>query len=427
MSSWKRLGVSFVFAVAATTLVAAQSSEGVDVLLGKARSLEARGRLDLAAQNWNQVLLVNPNQNEALAGLARYAKQSGNADGVRTYLDRLRKLNPRDPAIAAIERMRVLTPQDRAKLDEAGRLAGQQRPDEAMKIYREVFGTDGPWGKWAESYYQTLASSSGGRPEAIASLRELTSREPGNEVYRLWLARILSYDPKTRVESLRLMESIRDSGTSEQARVVWRQALVWEKENPAVLSSLEAYLKRYPDAELADAAARLRETRERAAQDADKQRGFLALREKDTSTAERQFEDVLPRSPKDLTALVGLGFVRLEQKRFSDAMALFDKARAMAPSRGDIREGYENAQFWSAMERGQVMQLRDADAAIAAYEEALALRPQDDQPVLAIAQILLRREKLADAAARFEQVLKHSPSNPDAIAGLGFVRLKEKR
>ena len=426
MWSMRRTLVPLVFAVVATVLVAAQGGEGVDILLGKARSLEARGRMDLAAQNWNQVLLVNPNQTEALAGLARYSKQNGDASGVKTYLDRLRKVNPRDPAIAAVERMHVLTAQDRARLDEAVRLATQKRPDEAMKIYREVFGSNPPSGKYAESFYQTQATTATGRPEAIAQLRAMTASDPANEVYRFWLARILSYEPKTRIESLKLLESIRDSGTAEQARPVWRQALVWEKENPAVQSSVEAYLKRYPDPELGQAAGKLQEHREREQQDADRQRGFVALRQKDMSTAEREFADVLRRSPKDVNAMAGLGFVRLDQKRFADALEIFDKARALAPKRADISEGYENAQYWSTIQRAQALETRDADAAIAAYGAALGLRPQEQQPVLAIAQIMLRRENLPEAASRFEQVLARSPSNADALAGLGFVRLKQK-
>src|SRR5258707_3706167 len=136
---------------------------GVDILLSKARSLESRGRMDLAAQNWKQVLLVNPNQTEALAGLARFAKQNGEADDERSYLDRLRKINPKDPEITAIEKLHILTPQERDRLDEAGRLAMAHKPDEAMKIYNEVFGGEPPQGQWAEPYYETEAASKGGR------------------------------------------------------------------------------------------------------------------------------------------------------------------------------------------------------------------------------------------------------------------------
>ena len=79
------------------------------------------------------------------------------------------------------------------------------------------------------------------------------------------------------------------------------------------------------------------------------------------------------------------------------------------------------------MERGASLQLRDAEAAIAAYQNALAIRPQEEQPSLAIAQVMLRRKNLAEAGARFEHLLKRSPNNLDATIGLGFVRLNEKR
>src|SRR5215471_21566531 len=83
-------------------------TQGVDILLSKARSLEARGRMDLAVQNWHQALLADPNQTEALAGLARNAKETGNTAEERGYLDRLRKINPSDPSIPTIEKMKVV-------------------------------------------------------------------------------------------------------------------------------------------------------------------------------------------------------------------------------------------------------------------------------------------------------------------------------
>ncbi len=187
-----------------STSMSAQTRDGVGILLSKARSLEARGRMDLAAQSWNQVLLVNPNQTEALGGLARYAKETGDSEGERKFLAHLRKINPKDPAIAAVEKMHVLTPQERARLDEAGRLAAEHKPDQAMAIYRDVFGDEPPPGRLAEAFYETEAASSGGRPKAMAQLRALCSRDPGNEIYRLWLARLLTYDANTRQEGFRL-------------------------------------------------------------------------------------------------------------------------------------------------------------------------------------------------------------------------------
>ena len=57
MSSLRRTLVAFVLGLVATVPVAAQTGEGVDILLGKARSLEARGRMDLAAQNGIRVIM----------------------------------------------------------------------------------------------------------------------------------------------------------------------------------------------------------------------------------------------------------------------------------------------------------------------------------------------------------------------------------
>src|SRR5260221_8604877 len=135
-----RLSVFILLGLTIASSISAQTKDGIEILLSKARSLEARGRMDLAVQSWNQVLLVNPNQTEALGGLARYAKESGDSEGERRLLARLRKINPKDPAIAAVEKMHMLTPHERVRLYVASRLAAEHKPDQAMAIYRDVFG-----------------------------------------------------------------------------------------------------------------------------------------------------------------------------------------------------------------------------------------------------------------------------------------------
>jgi cellulose synthase operon protein C len=424
------LSAVILFALFLVATLVAQTTRpaenGVSILLAKARSLEARGRTDLAAENWRQVLLVNPSQSEALAGLARVAKENGNTEEEHTYLDRLRKINPKDPEIAAAENIEVITPDERKRLEEAGRLAMQHKPDEAMKIYHEILGDEPPPGKWAESFYEAEATTASGRSKAIAQLRQICARNPNNEISRLWLAVVLTYDPKARMEGFRLLESVQDPGAAEQARGPWRQALLWERENPAALASMEAYLSRYPDPQLQGYLASLRQKQEQAEEEANKGRGFHALQDNDLATAESKFQDALRRSPNDPNAVAGLGFVRLHQKRFADALALFERARALAPQKADIRDGYENAKFWLAMEQGSTARRQNnPDAGIAAYQEALAIRPMDAQAVLGIAQAEVEKKNYPAAEAKFQQVLAQSPNNPDALAGLGFISLNQ--
>ncbi len=422
-----RLSLPLLLAFTMPVSAPSQSQGGAEILLAKARSLEARGLIDLAADNWRKVLMVNPNQTEALAGLARTAKEDGQTGKESYYLDRLRKIDPQDPDIEEIEKLRVFTPEERGRLDKAGRLAMQHNPDAAMKIYREVLGNEQPpLGKWAEPFYETEAASTGGREAAISQLRGLCTQHPGQEAYRLWLASLLTYDPKTRMEGFQLFESIKDSGYSEQARAAWRQALVWEEKNPQALASMEAYLQRYPDPELQAAVSGLRAKQQQIAADQDREQGFKALKSEHLEAATAEFDAVLHQSPNDANALVGLGYVRLDQKRFDEAFSLFDRARKIVPQRQDVREGYDSARFWMAIQRGTDAQQQNQPAAAAlGFQDALALRPFDSGALLGLANALVQERRFEEAEANFRQVLTRDSNNADALAGLGFVRLNE--
>ncbi len=118
--------MGLLVALPATVQMYAQASPGAEsatqALLDRARADEVRGRMDLAAQEWQQVLLADPKNTTALAGLARSAKLSGNATLAGTYLDRLRAINPNDPNIARVEGMGSQQNQA-AQLAQAGKLA----------------------------------------------------------------------------------------------------------------------------------------------------------------------------------------------------------------------------------------------------------------------------------------------------------------
>jgi tetratricopeptide (TPR) repeat protein len=72
------------------------------MMIEKGHVLEARGRPDLAVQVWQQVLLSDPKNTEALAGLARDQKLTGSEKAIDAP-DRLRKASPSDSNIARIQ------------------------------------------------------------------------------------------------------------------------------------------------------------------------------------------------------------------------------------------------------------------------------------------------------------------------------------
>ena len=115
------------------------------VLVANARALDARGRPDMAIQLWHQILLSDPNNAEALAGLARDYKLSGNIRESDQTLEKLRTINPNDPALSQIEALPTGHDQNN-QLHHAGELARQGKNDEAMNIYRQLYGDHPPDG-----------------------------------------------------------------------------------------------------------------------------------------------------------------------------------------------------------------------------------------------------------------------------------------
>jgi tetratricopeptide (TPR) repeat protein len=396
------------------------ASSAMDLLLEKARSLEGRGRPDLAAQSWQQVLLADPNQAEALAGLARWSKQSGQPEEARKYLDRLKRAHPGDPAIARIEAMRVLTPQQHARLDEAGRLARAGRPDDAFRIDREIFGEDPPLGEWAVAYYETEAASANGREPALAALHQLVQRYPSNEAYKLSLGRLLTYDPKTRMQGIQLLASLH--AYSEPARLAWRQALSWEASNPAYQSSVREYLKRYPDHDLSaqeQKVTALHPARvEEPAADPDEDRGYKALNAGNLEEAQARFESVLKRHPNAAQALAGLGFVNMKKEDFENALHNFEDAAKIQPQNKAVQQALESARFWTEMKRGNLALQEDrGDDAINAYQQALSLRPTNAEATTGLAGSLMKKGDVQSALPLFKKVAEADPQNAPAWRG----------
>src|SRR5690606_36871525 len=103
--------------------------------------------------------------------------------------------------------------------------------------------------------------------------------------------------------------------------------------------------------------------------------------------AERGYRHVLARCPDHSDALHFLGVIALQTDHLEPALALIERAIALAP---DAAPYHNN--------RGLVLERlrRDADAR-AAYETAIALDPRFAEPPNNLGHLLMRSDALAEA------------------------------
>lgn len=403
---------------------AAQSNPNAtrQILIDKAKALESRGRPDMAIQLWQQVLLSDPKNAEALAGLAKDLRLTGAADQSNAALEKLRKVNPSDPNIGRIGSM-VSTKQQYARLKQAGDLSRQGRTEEAMKIYRDQYGDHPPDGDIGLAYYQTLYGTANGKAQAIAGLRAMAARNPGDDRYAVELGIMLTYDGRTRAEGIRVL---REHPKNINAQNALRQALLWDAANPSAAAELRAYLKEHPqDSEIAqhlkEDEGKLAQMNSGIARNPEERAAYAALNAKRLDEAQQRFMAILEREPTNGRAAAGMGFLRMQQNNFGGAISYLTEAEENGFRERSVVEALESSRFWYTMsEASQAFDDNQLDVAAEKYKAALVMRPKSREALNGLAGLLIKQQRYADAAGVYEQLLKIAPQKADAWRGLFF-------
>jgi tetratricopeptide (TPR) repeat protein len=403
-------------------------------LLEKAHAFEARNRMDLAAQTWQQVLLAEPKNTEALAGLARAAKLAGNTPLAETYLDRLRAISPRDPNIARVQTM--MSQQGRTEqLTQAAKFSELGQYAQAMEIYRQVFGDVPPPGDWSLAYYETESATDDGRAHAIAGLRALVEKYPADSRYQIALGRILTYNPKTREEGRRLLERHPDDPHAVEAL---RQSLLWDSQNPASAAEIRAYLMKHKDVQLATAlrnqpkrgagyAPRTPEEIAAAARDraqsAQLAAAYKALNSRHIEEAEKRFKEILANEPHSGRALAGMGYVRMQQSNFGGAISFLEQAQEDGAHDAGVAKALDDARFYYTMSEGAVaLNENDLTTAEKQYQAALTMRPASPEALEGLGGTLMKAQQPEFAVQVYERYVKLKPGVPDGWRGLFMAK-----
>jgi len=386
----------------------------------KARDLEARGRADLAVQIWQQILLSSPDNAEALAGLARDYKLTGSEEKSDAALARLRRVNPNDPNIAKIQAMPV-TSGSVEELRQAGDLAKQGRNDEAMRIYRRLYADHPPDGDIGLAYYETLYGTSGGKQEAIAGMRGLAERNPGDARYPIQLGIMLTYDQRTRAEGIRIL---RAHANDPDAAAAYRQALIWDSSNPASAEELREYLKTHPQDQEIQKGLRLSESRlaqmnNGIARTPAERAAFAALNAHRLDEAEQRFTALLAADPNNGRLAAGMGFLRMQQKNFSGAISYLVQAEQNGYKVKTVDTALATSRFWYTMGEGtQALDENQLDVAATKFRVALDMNPRSADALNGLAGVYTRQQQYSAAATVYQQLLHIRPALLEGWRGL---------
>ena len=430
---WKHTGavakpvcllVFLLFAGASIRIPAAaqaqKESEAEKALIQKAQALEARGRPDIAVQVWQQILLSDPNNQMALAGVARDYRLSGNSTASDEALDKLRRINPSDPNIGKIQGLTSNKTRD-ARLGQAGALAKAGNPEAAMRIYREYYGDHPPDGDIALAYYETLYATPNGKAEALAAMRAAAARNPGDPRFIVTLGRMLTYDPRTRAEGIKILhEHIDDSDAQNSLR----QALIWDSSNPTSAAELKEYLRTHPkDSELAERLkaneGKLAEMNAGIARTPAERAAFAALNAHHLPEAEARFQAMLDKDEKDARAAAGMGFLRMQQNNFAAAISYLEQSEKNGFRDHSVVEGLATSRFWFTMgEASKAFDGNQLDVATEKYKAALDMRPRSPEALSGLAGVYTKDQQYSEAAEAYQQILKIQPNSVDGWRGL---------
>ncbi|MEN9843638.1 MAG: hypothetical protein RLZZ612_1467 [Pseudomonadota bacterium] len=409
------------------------NSVAVKTLIEQARFWEKKGRGDLAAAAWKRLLQIDPQNPDALAGLAQIELDNNRPEAAKVLTDQLKKQPQANvETIKKIETASAMKTVNTKLLDQARQAARAGRADEAVSLYRQVFDNKPPTGPLALEFFQTLGGTATGWEDARKGLEGLATAEPNNPSYTLAYAQHLTYRAATRREGIRLLSQLaRNSQVSNTALDSWRKALIWLETTKSDTSLFNAYLDLKPN----DSAIRAKmagvvqaytpkpvplDPKIIALKD-----GFSALNEGDLGDAEKKFEQLLVIGPKNPDALGGLGVVRLKQERFADAEKLLSEAIRISGS-PKWRDALTGASFWRTIEQGDAAaKAGDLNAAKSFYDRAARIDPKNVRSFAALADLLVEEGRLAEAERAYRDILASHPKSIDVVRGLAGILVRQ--
>lgn len=412
----------------------AEAPPALAALINQVSFWRAQRQPERAMRTVELMLQSFPAHPAALATAFDVAAQVGDRPAMQGYRSRLAVVAPNDPRLARFDSELRASTLDQNLLREARGLASAGRNEEAVARYRSAFGNGPVPEPLALEYYRALAGSGVlGYREALPVLRRMAAAAPNDLQLQVNVAEIMTYRELARIEGMeRLRALTRQPEVAEQARRSWRLAISWLGPTFDAQEMLDSYLAQYPsDRELE---AKREEFRRSLPDEAQRVMisGYGAFNAGDMATAEREFLRARAMKPQDTEAIVALAAVRKQQGRTAEANALIQEAIRLAPDRRDeLLGGPQQAAaipVSPSLLARRALAREDLERADGLARRALETSGGERiQGLVVLAQVAMRRNDLPTAEARYREALALRPNMDEALSGLYDVLQRQNR
>ncbi|WP_426129478.1 cellulose synthase subunit BcsC-related outer membrane protein [Pseudomonas sp. DWP1b1] len=419
------LAIAILAALVSTASVA-ETSDPQALLIEQGYYWQSKKNPERALETWQKLLSLSPEQPDALYGIGLIQVQQNRPAEAQKYLARLQALSPVPRQALQLEQDITVAVPDNAKLLEQARELGEpdDEREKAVALYRQVFQGRQPQGLIAREYYNTLGFTAKGTSEAIAGLQRLSRERPNDPIVALFLAKHLARNPATRPDGIRALAKLApNNDVGGNADETWRFALIWlGPPKPDQVSLFQQFLTVHPD----DAEIRALMNKGIAQgkgggtwqRDPQMTKAFKALDDGDLKTAEPLLAARLAQKSNDVDALGGMGVLRQQQERYSEAENYLVQAIRL-PGGAAWQSALNDVRYWNlisqsrdAQRAGRSAQARDLVA------QAERLNPGQPGAAVALAGFQSQDNQFEEAEAGYRKVLARHPGDPDALSGL---------
>jgi len=404
-------------------LLAAESANpALQALFDQASYWHQKAHDDLAKASLEKVLMVEPNNTQALYLLALYSQQGGDNAAVAQYRSRLSQVSPDNPHLDELDNARQMQTIPQAQLSLARQQARSGNIPAALQTWRNTFSGNEPPASVAAEYYLTMAGDRTLLPQAVEALRQFAAQHPQDTGAKLALGKALTYQASTRREGIEVLSSLA-SGNQDADRSL-RQALLWLGPQPSDAALYQTWQQRHPqDAAVID-------YYRKNVGGAEKGVGFSALNSGDVRGAQASFEKVLGANPQDADALAGMGYVAQRAGRYQEAADYLQRAARLGGEQGSSRQQQaDDARFYAQLSSAQAA-LKSGDSAQALTLSEPLLQAEGEKGLAARlfrADVLRRTNQPAQAEQLYRTILQSDADNRSAKEGLFYVLRQQNR